>query len=193
MTDTNSTPTPPGDSCSRAATPASQQPVPLQPTSACASQRPGHSALRRSADAIPARAGQAPGYGAQAALAPWGLSRRPVLRAFCRQVYGPAKTYEAEPVSMHAQHAAPKGNGGKTFHRLRRRARGSARLGVWGIAGDDDPGRLQLGHFVGRHRSLHGRDDGHRAERGSDVGRGGVREVPALGGCHHCVRRRFPE
>ncbi|MFR5827649.1 MAG: hypothetical protein ACLUE1_00500 [Adlercreutzia equolifaciens] len=32
MTDTNSTPTPPGDSASGGHTPASQQPVPLQPT-----------------------------------------------------------------------------------------------------------------------------------------------------------------
>ena len=96
---------------------------------------------------------------------------------------------------MHAQHAAPKGNGGKTFLIAFAGALVACVLafGVWGIAGAMIPGGSKLGYFNGRHRSLHRRDDGHRAQRGSDVGRGRVREVLALGGRHHGVRRGFPE
>lgn len=45
-------------------------------------------------------------------------------------------------------------------------------FGVWGIGGRDDSGRFYSGASNSCHRSLHRRDDGHRAQRGSDVGRG---------------------
>ena len=109
MTDTNSTPTPPGDSASGGHTPASQQPVPLQPTQPAPYSAQGTQPY----GGQQAYAGHA-GYGAQQPYG-YGAQQAPgSAQHSASQPYG-QQTYEAEPVSMHAQHAAPKGNGGKTF------------------------------------------------------------------------------
>lgn len=88
MTDTNSTPTPPGDSASGGHTPASQQPVPLQPTQPAPYSAQGAQPY----GGQQAYTGQA---GKQRAMAPsspmaTGLSRRRFCTAFCRTGLRPA-------------------------------------------------------------------------------------------------------
>ena len=113
MTDTNSTPTPPGDSASGGHTPASQQPVPLQPTQPAPYSAQGAQPYGGQ-QAYTGQAGQATGYGAQQPYG-YGAQQAPgSAQHSAGQVYG-QQTHEAEPMSMHAQHAAPKGNGGKTI------------------------------------------------------------------------------
>ena len=136
MTDTNSTPTPPGDSASGGHTPASQQPVPLQPTQPAPYSAQGTQPY----GGQQAYAGHA-GYGAQQPYG-YGAQQAPgSAQHSASQPYG-QQTYEAEPVSMHAQHAAPKGNGGKTFLIAFAGALVACVLafGVWGIAGAMIPG-----------------------------------------------------
>lgn len=193
MTDTNSTPTPPGDFASGGHTPASQQPVPLQPTQPAPYSAQGTQPYGGQ-QAYTGHAGQATGYGTQQPYG-YGAQQAPgSAQHSAGQVYG-QQTYEAEPVSMHAQHAALKGNGGKTFLIAFAGALVACgtRLRRVGHYECDDSGQFWLGYFNGRHRPLHRRDDGHRAQRGSDAGRGRVREVLALCGRHHGVRRGFPE
>ena len=135
MTDTNSTPTSPGDSASGGHTPASQQPVPLQPTQPAPYSAQGTQPYGGQ-QAYTGHAGQATGYGAQQPYG-YGAQQAPgSAQHSAGQVYG-QQTYEAEPVSMHAQHAAPKGNGGKTFLIAFAGALVACVLafGVWGIAG----------------------------------------------------------
>lgn len=145
MTDTNSTPTPPGDSASGGHTPASQQPVPLQPTQPAPYSAQGAQPYGGQ-QAYTGQAGQATGYGAQQPYG-YGAQQAPgSAQHSAGQVYG-QQTYEAEPVSMHAQHAAPKGNGGKTFLIAFAGALVACVLafGVWGIAGAMIPGGSSSG------------------------------------------------
>ena len=120
MTDSNTTPVPSGDSASGGQNPASQQPVPLQPTQPA----PYSSQGTQPYGGQQAYAGQA-GYGAQQSYGYGAQQTSGSAQHSAAQPYG-QQTYEAEPVSMHAQHAAPKGNGGKTF---------LLAFGVWGIVG----------------------------------------------------------
>ncbi len=86
------------------------------------------------------------GYGAQQPYG-YGAQQAPgSAQHSAGQVYG-QQTYEAEPVSMHAQHAAPKGNGGKTFLIAFAGALVACVLafGVWGIAGAMIPGGSSSG------------------------------------------------
>ena len=136
MTDTNSTPTPPGDSASGGHTLASQQPVPLQPTQPAPYSAQGTQPY----GGQQAYAGHA-GYGAQQPYG-YGAQQAPgSAQHSASQPYG-QQTYEAEPVSMHAQHAAPKGNGGKTFLIAFAGALVACVLafGVWGITSAMIPG-----------------------------------------------------
>ena len=145
MTDTNSTPTPPGDSASGGHTPASQQPVPLQPTQPAPYSAQGTQPYGGQ-QTYTGQAGQATGYGAQQPYG-YGAQQAPgSAQHSAGQVYG-QQTYEAEPVSMHAQHAAPKGNGGKTFLIAFAGALVACVLafGVWGIAGAMIPGGSSSG------------------------------------------------
>mgnify|MGYP007077970884 CR=1 FL=1 len=145
MTDTNSTPTPPGDSASGGHTPASQQPVPLQPTQPAPYSAQGTQPYGGQ-QAYTGHAGQATGYGTQQPYG-YGAQQAPgSAQHSAGQVYG-QQTYEAEPVSMHAQHAAPKGNGGKTFLIAFAGALVACVLafGVWGIAGAMIPGGSSSG------------------------------------------------
>lgn len=189
MTDTNSTPTPPGDSASGGHTLASQQPVPLQPTQPAPYSAQGTQPY----GGQQAYAGHA-GYGAQQ---PYGL-RSPAgarLRAAFRQpALWPANLRGRARVDACPARGSQGQRRQDLPHRLRRRARGlCTRLRRVGHYECDDSGQFWLGYFNGRHRPLHRRDDGHRAQRGSDAGRGRVREVLALCGRHHGVRRGFPE
>ena len=137
MTDTNSTPTPPGDSASGGQHPRIAAAGTAAADPACALQRPGHPALRRSAGLCGPAQAMAPS--SPTATEP---SRRPAPRSIPpAQPYG-QQTYEAEPVSMHAQHAAPKGNGGKTFLIAFAGALVACVLafGVWGITSAMIPG-----------------------------------------------------
>lgn len=170
MTDTNSTPTPPGDSASGGHTPASQQPVPLQPTQPAPYSAQGAQPYGGQ-QAYTGQAGQATGYGAQQPYG-YGAQQAPgSAQHSAGQVYG-QQTYEAEPVSMHAQHAAPKGNGGKTFLIAFAGALVACVLafGVWGIAGAMIPGGSSSGTSSVVTDPSTGETTGHRAERGSDVG-----------------------
>ena len=145
MTDTNSTPTPPGDSASGGHTPASQQPVPLQPTQPAPYSAQGAQPYGGQ-QAYTGQAGQATGYDAQQPYG-YGAQQAPgSAQHSAGQAYG-QQTYEAEPVSMHAQHAAPKGNGGKTFLIAFAGALVACVLafGVWGIAGAMIPGGSSSG------------------------------------------------
>ena len=95
MTDMNGgIPTPPGQNPDQ--NPYGGDPTPLQPTQPTA----------------PANA--------QGAYQPYASAQQPYggQQAYGHQPYGAGaaqQTYEAEPVAVHAQHAAPKGSGGKTF------------------------------------------------------------------------------
>ncbi|WP_295996417.1 S1C family serine protease [uncultured Adlercreutzia sp.] len=103
MTDMNGgIPTPPGQNPGQHPTPGDTQPTPLQPTQPAAPAQP-QGAYQPYASA------QQP-YGSQQNYGQAGT--------YGQQPYGagaPHQTYEAEPVAVHAQHAAPKGSGGKTF------------------------------------------------------------------------------
>lgn len=131
MTDSNTTPVPSGDSASGGQNPASQQPVPLQPTQPA----PYSSQGTQPYGGQQAYAGQA-GYGAQQSYGYGAQQTSGSAQHSAAQPYG-QQTYEAEPVSMHAQHAAPKGNGGKTFLIAFAGALVACVLafGVWGIVG----------------------------------------------------------
>ena len=145
MTDTNSTPTPPGDAAWGGQTPASQQPAPLQPTQPAPYSAQGTQPYGGQ-QTYTGQAGQATGYGAQQPYG-YGAQQAPgSAQHSAGQVYG-QQTYEAEPVSMHAQHAAPKGNGGKTFLIAFAGALVACVLafGVWGIAGAMIPGGSNSG------------------------------------------------
>lgn len=103
------------------------------------------------------------GYGAQQAP---GSAQHSASQPYGQQ------TYEAEPVSMHAQHATPKGNGGKTFpHRLRRSLVACVlAFGVWGIAGAMIPGGSSSGTSSVVTDPSTGETTVIAPERGSDVG-----------------------
>ena len=133
MTDSNTTPVPSGDSASGGQNPASQQPVPLQPTQPA----PYSSQGTQPYGGQQAYAGQA-GYGAQQSYGYGAQQTSGSAQHSAAQPYG-QQTYEAEPVSMHAQHAAPKGNGGKTFLIAFAGALVACVLafGVWGIVPGD--------------------------------------------------------
>ena len=136
MTDSNTTPVPSGDSASGGQNPASQQPVPLQPTQPA----PYSSQGTQPYGGQQAYAGQA-GYGAQQSYGYGAQQTSGSAQHSAAQPYG-QQTYEAEPVSMHAQHAAPKGNGGKTFLIAFAGALVACVLafGVWGITSAMIPG-----------------------------------------------------
>ncbi|WP_296008703.1 S1C family serine protease [uncultured Adlercreutzia sp.] len=110
MTDMNPNSIPPNGN-------GSQQPAPLQP----------------SHPAAPAPSGTQP-YGGQQA---YGYGAGQQAPGTAQHNFNAGQTYEAEPVATHAQHAAPKGNGGKTFLIAFAGALVACVLafGVWGVTG----------------------------------------------------------
>ena len=133
MTDMNNVPVPPEGGANGAygagtpATPgygtAADREVPqLQPTYPTAPSAAASTAQ-------PQGSYQPYGYSAPQAAAP-------------QHAFGAGQTYEAEPVTTHAQHAAPKGNGGKTFLIAFAGALVACVLafGVWGVVGAMGPG-----------------------------------------------------
>lgn len=189
MTDTNSTPTPPGDSASGGHTLASQQPVPLQPTQPAPYSAQGTQPY----GGQQAYAGHA-GYGAQQPYG-YGAQQAPgSAQHSASQPYG-QQTYEAEPVSMHAQHAAPKGNGGKTFLIAFAGALVACVLafGVWGITSAMIPGSSGSGTSTVVTDPSTGETTVIAPSEDPTLAEARVREVLALCGRHHGVRRGFPE
>ncbi|MCI8425781.1 MAG: PDZ domain-containing protein [Adlercreutzia sp.] len=110
MTDMNPNSIPPSGN-------GSQQPAPLQP----------------SHPAAPAPSGAQP-YGGQQT---YGYGAGQQAPGTAQHSFNAGQTYEAEPVATHAQHAAPKGNGGKTFLIAFAGALVACVLafGVWGVTG----------------------------------------------------------
>ena len=103
MTDMNGgIPTPPGQNPDQNPSAGGTQAVPLQPTQPAAPAPQGGYQPYASAQQ-PYEGQQAYGYAnhGYTAQQPYGA--------------GAQQTYEAEPVAVHAQHAAQKGSGGKTF------------------------------------------------------------------------------
>ena len=134
MTDMSNTPTPLGGPAGQphAGQPSNGQPTPLQPTQPSAPAP--HTAQPYGAQPHSGQQayGAQPGYGYQAQQAPGAAQH-----TYAGQPHGTAQTYEAEPVAVHAQHAAPKGNGGKTFLIAFAGALVACVLafGIWGVTG----------------------------------------------------------